>query len=60
MLARCSQCCCCPIGAGLSLAELVWFETIGAGPSLAASFRIGLCRPVVGRVDMTNCFPARC
>ena len=48
-----------PIGAGLLLAALVRFKTIGAGPSLTASFRIGRCRPVVGGVGLINCFPAR-
>ena len=45
------------IHSGLSLAALVWFETICAVPSLVASFRIGRCRPVVGGVCLINCFP---
>ena len=59
MLARRSQHCFCPIGDGLLLTVFVRFETIGAGPLLEASFRIGWCRLAVGGVGMINCFPAR-
>ena len=48
-----------PIGADLLLAALVRFETIDAGPSLEASFRMGRYWPVVGSVGLINCFHAR-
>ena len=60
MLARRSQRCFHPIGAGLSLAALVRLETIGAGPLLVVSFRVGWCRTVVGNVGSVQnyrCWP---
>ena len=48
-----------PIGAGLLLAALVWFETTGAGSSLVVLFRISWCWPVVGRVGLIKYLFAR-
>ena len=47
------------IDAGSSQSAWFWFKSIGAGPSLAASFRIGRCRPIVGGVGVIICFPAK-